>query len=227
MTCETKLTTFEVKFAADGAAGTFEGYAAVFGNLDSYGDVIQKGAFKETLRDWKRSKRLPPMLHQHAGGFFGGADDLLPIGKWTSMVEDDTGLLAEGKLINLDTERGKGIYGAMKEGVLDGISIGYVAKEWALGTKPEEPRRTLKKIQLVEASIVTLPANDKARVSAVKSAADIRTIRDFESFLRDVGKFSHAAAKDIALHGFKASEPRDEDEADLLALVRRNIATLT
>lgn len=215
----------EVKFDSGGATGTFEGYGAVFGNVDAYGDVIQKGAFKDTIRDWKKQKRLPPMLVQH-GGWMMSDSDGLPIGKWEAMEEDDTGLRVEGRLINLDTERGKGIYGAMKEGVLDGMSIGYRAKEFALGTKPDEPRRTLKKIDLMEVSVVTFPANGAARVAAIKSAVGITTIREFEDFLRDAG-FSNARAKAIASHGFKGSEPRDEDGAGAIAaILRRNIETL-
>jgi hypothetical protein len=42
-----------------------------------------------------------------------------------------------------------------------------------------------------------------------------------------VGGFSNAAAKAIASGGFKASDPRDEDEADIVARLRRNIAVLT
>lgn len=213
----------EVKFSDDAAkSGTFEGYGAVFGNVDAYGDVIQKGAFKETLRDWNKSKKLPPMLVQH-GGWMMTDMDALPIGMWEAMSEDDTGLHVKGRLINLDTERGKTIHGAMKEGALDGMSIGYRAKEFSLGTKPDEPRRTLKKVDLMEVSVVTFPANGKARVSSVKNAGMVKTIREFEEFLRDAG-FSHAQAKAIASSGFKAS-PRDED--DLAAMLRRNIAALS
>lgn len=201
----------EVKFAGDGdPVGSFEGYGAVFGNVDSYGDVIQKGAFRDTLKEWKKSKRLPPMLVQH-GGWMMTDMDALPIGKWEEMDEDDTGLRVKGRLINLDTERGKNIHGAMKEGVLDGMSIGFRAKEFSLGTKPDEPRRTLKKVDLVELSVVTFPANGEARVDGVKASADIKTIREFEDFLRDVGGYSHAAARSIAAGGFKATDPRDED----------------
>jgi HK97 family phage prohead protease len=216
----------EVKFAAEeGKVGEFEGYGAVFGNVDAYGDVIQKGAFKDSLKEWEDRKTLPPMLSQH-GGWMMTDMDAIPIGRWEAMSEDKTGLHVKGRLINLDTERGKTIYGAMKEGVMDGMSIGYRAKEFALGTKPDEPRRTLKKIDIVELSIVTFPANGKARVSAVKSAG-IKTIREFEEFLRDEGNFSHAAARAIAAGGFKAADPRDEDDADAIAaLLRRNIETL-
>lgn len=208
------MDRLEFKFAADEVSqtGEFAGYGAVFGNVDSYGDVIAQGAFKGTLSEWRKQKSLPPMLVQH-GGWMMTDMDALPIGKWTAMSEDETGLKVEGRLINLDTERGKTIYGALKEGVLTGMSIGYRAKKFTLGTKPEEPRRKLEAVELMEVSLVTFPANGLARVSSVKSAGDIRTIRDFEDFLRDVGKFSNSAAKAIAARGFKASDPRDEDEA--------------
>jgi len=219
------LARMEVKFATDAAAaGTFSGYGAIFGNLDFNGDVILKWAFKETLKIWRQNKSLPPMLVQHGG--FGGMDEIA-VGKWTAMAEDDTGLAVEGKLINLDTERGRTIYGAMKENVLDGLSIGFRAVDFALGSKPDAPRRTLKKIDLVEVSIVQMPGNGLARIRDVKSAARIKTIREFEERLRDEFDFSHAQAKAIATHGFRAMEPRDEATATEAAkLIRRNIDIL-
>jgi HK97 family phage prohead protease len=223
------MERLEFKFASDDVdakTGEFAGYGAVFGNVDSYGDVIAPGAFKATLRDWGKEKKLPPMLLQH-GGWMMTDTDALPVGKWTRMEEDDTGLRVEGRLINLDTDLGKRVYGAMKEGVLDGMSIGYRAKKFTLGTKPEEPRRKLDAVDLFEVSLVTFPANGKARVSAIKSHVDIKSIRDFEAFLRDVGGFSHAAAKSIAAGGYKASDPRDEDGAEIAALLRRNVELLS
>lgn len=222
------MDRIEVKFAVnevDAQAGEFSGYGSIFGNEDLVGDVVVKGAFRQTLKDWKKAKKLPSMLFQH--GSWGMGMENLPIGVWTEMEEDDKGLKVKGRLINLDTERGKSIYGAMKEGVLDGLSIGYKAKEFAWGTKPGEPYRTLKSVDLTEVSLVTIPANPAARVEAFKGAAGIKTIRDFEDFLRDAGGFSHSAAKAIASRGFKAAEPRDEDGADLVALLRRNIETLS
>lgn len=221
------MEQLEVKFATEGvsAKGEFSGYGAVFGNVDGHGDVIRPGAFKTTLADWKKTGKLPPMLLQHGG--WGMTDsDQMPIGKWMQMAEDDKGLQVTGKLINMDTERGKTIYGALSEGVLDGLSIGYHARKFELGAKPDEPRRTLISVDLIETSIVTFPANGKARILAVKAALGITSPREFERFLRDAGGFSHAQAKAIAASGFKASDPRDEDEADLAAALRRNIAIL-
>lgn len=217
------MQRFEVKFDAAGVdekTGTFEGYGAAFGNVDSYGDVIVKGAFKGSLKEWKKAKSLPPMLVQH-GGWMMTDMDALPIGKWEEMEEDDTGLRVKGRLINLDTERGKNIYGAMKEGVLDGMSIGYRAKEFIYGTKPDEPRRTLKAIDLVEVSVVTFPANGLARVDAVKAGS--LTERDLERMLtRDAG-LSRSIAQRLMAGGYEAVKAmRDAGDGleDVAALLR-------
>jgi|HubBroStandDraft_6_1064221.scaffolds.fasta_scaffold223090_2 HK97 family phage prohead protease len=217
---ERKASAFEYKFVeGDGAsAGAFEGYGSVFNNEDDGGDVMLPGAFEKTLNAHNAANSMPKMLLNHGsmgGAMFGGNDPMadLPIGKWTKMAEDSHGLQVKGRLISLDTERGKNIYGAMKEGELSGLSIGYRAKDFIRGTKPNEPRRQLKAVDLIEVSPVTFPMNARAGINVVKSARDITTIRDFENFLRDVGGFSNAAAKAIAACGYKAftSEPRDED----------------
>jgi HK97 family phage prohead protease len=216
------MQRFEVKFDAAGVdqkTGTFEGYGAVFGNVDSYGDVIAKGAFKATLRDWKKAGSLPPMLVQH-GGWMMTDMDALPIGKWEAMEEDDTGLRVTGRLINLDTERGKQIYGAMREGVLDGMSIGYRAKEFVIGTKPEEPRRTLKAVELVELSVVTFPANGKARVDAVKTEGLSR--RELERRLTQDAELPRSVARQLMAGGFEAIKTMQDagEEGDLTDLAR-------
>jgi HK97 family phage prohead protease len=216
----------EVKFASD-KSGVFSGYGAIFGNVDSYGDVIEKGAFKETLRAWEDKGKYPPMLLQHGGGMFGGtADDLLPIGKWTSMEENSKGLKVEGELFALNTERGQYIYEGLKAGALDGMSIGYRTIKFRNGTKQGEPRRFLEQLDLMELSVVTFPANDKARVGAVKS---ISTIREFEDFLRDAGGFSVSQAKRIASSGFKSIDAtRDAGDGQQVGeSIDRLIATLT
>ena len=184
----------EVKLAPPEAGMTFSGYGAVFGNVDSYGDVIQPGAFADTLAAAQKSGQWPAMLLQH-GGWGMGAEDMTPIGIWTSFSEDGVGLKVEGKLA--DTPRGREAYALLKmepRPAIDGLSIGYIPKEWSQRSKPEEPRRTLKKVDLLEVSLVTFPANGKARVSAVKSLEDIASLADAEAFLREVGGLSKSQA---------------------------------
>jgi HK97 family phage prohead protease len=220
----------EFKFAGDAADGTFSGYGAVFGNVDAYGDVIEKGAFKETLRDWKGKKKLPPMLEQH-GGWGMTSKDYTPIGLWTSMAEDDVGLKVEGKLA-IETSRGKDIYALMKmtpRPAIDGLSITYIPKSFELGTKPDEPRRKLKKVELLELGIVTFPANDRALIEDVKSGAGDITERDLERLLtRDAG-LSRSEAQVVINQGFKSLKAMRDAGGELQQLadaLTRNIAIL-
>lgn len=175
----------EVKFSdASAEEGTFSGYGAVFGNIDSHGDIIEKGAFKTSLREWEAKGKLPKMLLQH-GGFFGPVDDMLPVGKWTSMEENSKGLKVEGKLFALNTDRGALIYEGLKSGELDGLSIGYKAKKHRMGTKPKDPTRWLDELDLKEVSIVTWGSNDRALVSQVK-ALEIFNPRELERDLKTI-----------------------------------------
>lgn len=207
----------EVKFAKDSDdTMTFSGYGAVFDNVDSYGDVIVKGAFVDTLARAKTANDWPAMLLNH-GGWGVTSDDQVPIGIWTAMEEDDIGLRVEGKFA--DTARGREAYALLKmtpRPAINGLSIGYIAKEWEMRSRPEEPRRTLKKVDLLEVSLVTFPANPKARVQGVKSGL---TVRDAERALRDVG-FSQTEAKAILAEGFKAAQ-RDADDGDALDAFNR------
>ena len=145
----------------------------------------------------------------------------MPVGGWTSLEEDDVGLKVEGVLA-VGTQRGKDTHALLTmkpRPALNGLSIGYRAKEFALGTKPTEPRRTLKKVDLIEVSLVTFPANDKARLASVKGEHDIRKL---ENALRDAG-LSRSQAKAVLAGGFKAIALRDAAAGDdeLVALLKR------
>lgn len=215
---------FEVKFSADESkVGTFSGFASVFNNKDFGGDVVAPGAFADTLAEWGRKGKLPPLLLQH-GGWGSSVDDMLPIGKLTSAVEKSKGLAVEGELFALNTERGQYVYEGMKAGALDGMSIGYSVKEVVNGTKPTEPRRLLKKIDLIEISVVTFPMNDKARISTVKSFDEFRSLADIEGYLRDAGGFSRKQAAGLISRIKALSPPRDaEDELDAMVAQARSL----
>ncbi len=219
----------EVKLAPTETAGmTFEGYGAVFGNVDSYGDVIQPGAFADTLAAAQKTGTWPAMLLQH-GGWGMGSDDMTPIGIWTGLSEDGVGLKVQGKFA--DTVRGREAYALLKmdpRPAIDGLSIGYIPKEWSQRSKPEEPRRTLKKVDLLEVSLVTFPANGKARVSSVKSLDEIASLADAEAFLREVGGLSKSQAVAF-ISRVKAAAGRSEpdDTADLIAALKRRGAAFS
>ncbi len=226
----------ELKFAeGEGAAPmSFTGYGAVFGNVDSYGDVIDPGAFAAYLSDVKSGKRpWPSMLSQH-GGLGLTSEDMTPIGVWTDLAEDGHGLKVAGQLA--DTPRGRELHTLMKMSprpAIDGLSIGYIPKEWEPRSRPEDPKRRLKRIDLVEISPVTFPANGKARVAAVKSIEDIETIRDAEELLCTKGFSKTEAVALIArIKGAMPGDPAGtkggpgDPVAEVAALLRRNVAAL-
>lgn len=217
-----QLHDVEVKAAA-GGEGTFSGYGSVFNNLDAAGDVIKPGAFKQTLKEWKKGKgKWPKMLLQHGGGFFGGAAiDGIPIGQYTHMEEDGKGLKVDGRLFALDTDRGRLIYDGLKSGELDSLSIGYMVREYIAGTKADEPRRTITNIDLWEVSVVTFPANDKAIITDVKSLSTEQK-REFEEAFRDGGLSRADSLKAVSIlskllqrdAGAPSITPRDEVVTD-------------
>lgn len=152
--------TQEMKFLAEplhtiDADGVFDGYASLFGVADLGKDVVMPGAFAESLR--KRDARAVRLLWQH--------DPAMPIGRWLSIAEDRRGLRVRGKL-NLAVERARDIHALMREGAVDGLSIGFRV-ERARAERPTGLRR-LEKLDLWEISVVTFPMLPGARVESVK-----------------------------------------------------------
>lgn len=231
----------EVRFADDGTRGEFSGYASIFGNKDAYGTSFAKGAFKRTLREWEDRGKYPPMLLQHGAGFLGGADDDVPIGKYTHMEENSKGLKVEGKLFALGTDRGQYLLEAMREGALDGLSVAFFPRKFEAGTKPDQPRMTYTDVDLREVSVVTFPANDRARIGNVRSMT-VGELRDLEMALRDAELSRATAATAVAVFktwlqrdaGAPINLPRDEDRpaptattADVLTALRRLRGTVS
>jgi HK97 family phage prohead protease len=207
----------------------FKGYGAVFGNVDSYGDVIEQGAFSKTLKEARKSGNYPSMLLQH-GGWGMSAQDLMPVGVWDTLEEDEKGLANEGILAA--TQRGIEAYTLMKmkpRPAITGLSIGYIPRKFTMGTKPEEPRRKLHEVELIEVSLVTFPANGKARVTSVKSVCDF-TEREFEQLMQDAG-LTRKDARVILTHGFrqlKAMQDAGSAELDdIVAAIKGNTQILT
>lgn len=216
----------EVKFAESDAAVEmeFSGYGAVFGNVDKGGDMIMPGAFAEYLSTARKSGGWPAMLSQHGAMGFT-SEDLMPVGLWTDMAEDGHGLKMTGVLA--DTQRGVDHYKLLKmkpRPAITGLSIGYIAKEAIPRTRPEEPRRTLKRIDLVEVSLVTFPMNGLAVVNSVKSVDELETMSDLEGHLREVCGMSKSEAKTF-ISRVKGTDRRDVDDEskelnDLLSTLR-------
>ena len=193
-----EVRSFALQIKATGDDGTVEGYGSVFGVRDNYDDVIAKGAFMDSLKSHKAAGTMPAMLWQH--------DADKPIGVWTEMVEDEKGLRIKGQLA-METVKGKEAHALLKMGALNGLSIGFMSKEWAYDRETEV--RTLTAIDLWEVSLVTFPANEKARVTNVKSADEMATPKDAEKALRDAG-FSKSEATAFVSRVMRMGEVRSD-----------------
>jgi len=183
--------------------GEFTGYGSIFGNKDSYSDIVEKGAFEKSLASWRERGRLPAMLWQH--------NMSEPIGVYTKIIEDENGLYVEGRLLINDDPLAKRAHAHMKAGSLTGFSIGYSLVDYEYDKGKEA--YLLKEIDLWEVSLVTFPANDQARLSEVKSAfkrGETPSPKIVEKSLRDVG-FSQSQAKAFMSKGYSGINQRDVD----------------
>lgn len=189
------LPLFETRATSQ---GVIEGYASTFGGIDSYGDTIQPGAFATSLE----SGKMPLMLWMH--------DRNAPIGRWLEMREDSRGLYATGQL-NMETTKGREAYAHLRDRDISGMSIGYQLPAGAVDI--QDGVRVLKSIDLIEVSIVSMPADDRARVLTVKHGKP-GTLRELQHALQEMG-FSRREAASIAQKGFDglADESSEINEA--------------
>lgn len=192
----TKHRAFDLEVRSAKDDGTFSGYGSVWGVVDTYREVVAPGAFAESIGTLADKGRKLPVLWQHR------TDE--PIGQWDALREDDHGLYGEGTLWTDDAPKARVALRGLRSNAVTGLSIGFYVREDSFD---EVKRiRTLKKVDLVEVSIVTNPANDEARVDTIKAAlaaGDMITEREFGRLLRDRG-FSRSEADEIADVGFKA-----------------------
>jgi HK97 family phage prohead protease len=188
---ETKRVAFKIKTDSITEEGMFEGFASTFDtNPDSYGDVIEKGAFLETIKNGGRNKTGIPILWQHH------SDE--PIGKWVKLEETDEGLKVVGKL-TLGVEKADEARLLMKDDVIKALSIGFTTKRVEFQEEEgEDTIRILKEIELWEISPVTFPAKITALITDVKSIEDSRTERDLEKALKSTGLSKKVAQAVVA-----------------------------
>lgn len=210
VTREVRSYALEIKANDD---GTIDGYGSVFSVIDNYDDTIAKGAFMKSLAAHKAAGTMPAMLWQH--------DSDKPIGIWTEMVEDEKGLRVKGQLA-LETILGKEAQTLLKMGAINGLSIGFVSRQWQYDKDTDI--RTLLEVDLWEVSLVTFPANTSARVTSVKAAdaGQIQTVRQAEKALRDAGFSDDAAKAFVAQIKRVVLDERDAHKATAQALAAAN-----
>lgn len=215
------LSLTDVQLEMEDERGVFAGYASKWGGVDSYGDTIQPGAFKESL-----SKAMPKMFWNH--------EWTMPIGKWTVAKEDSVGLFVKGELTP-DLGQADDVYSALKHGTLDGLSIGGFLKAGDY-TETDTGRVIHKWTSLMEISPVVFPADNSARIDlqSVKSI-DFETLlpeckseKEIERLLRDagLGKWEAMAIVSRVRAIVKGSDSQQDAQADQTALILERIQKL-
>jgi len=194
--------TLPANFKTASDDGTLSGHASIFGNLDSQGDVVEKGAFREILTN---ENGQIPMLWQH--------NSREPIGV-AAVREDFKGLAFDGRLVLADP-LAVSARAHVKAGSVRGVSVGYdVLKD---GARFVDGVRHLIALKLYEISLVTFAANPLARVEAMKSRGDL------EQAAREWG-LSKSQARRLAHAGWPAISAVDPDE-DLDREIERILST--
>jgi len=178
---------FEIKGDDVKSDGSFIGFGSTFGGKpDSYNDVVVAGAFANTIKNGGRSGNGVAMLWQHRSGE--------PIGVWEQLEENKRGLKVHGQL-TLGVQKADEALKLLKSGAIKGLSIGFDTVESEVKNPDAEwdkRIRLLKEIDLWEISLVTFPANTRAKITSVK---EMRTERDLEHYLRESGTLSKSAAQ--------------------------------
>lgn len=165
-----EIKTFSLKVNDVDSKGNIRGYASTFGNVDLGFDIVDKGAFKKSI---KENNGKFPILADH--------NPSKQIGWNLRAEEDEFGLYVEGQ-IDLNVQDGREKYSlaktALEIGAKMGLSIGYMT----IKAEPDREKpmvRRLKELKLFEYSIVTFPMNTEAMVTGAKSLVGI----DKASFL--------------------------------------------
>jgi HK97 family phage prohead protease len=171
------IQNIEFKFDEE-KAGSFSGYASVFGGVDAYGDTIIAGAYKKTIANRSRPVQL---RWNHYGDV---------IGKWTRIEEDEKGLYVEGELTP-GHSKAQDVYALLKHGAISGLSIGYRPVKYE---ENDNGGYDLKEIELVEISVVESPADNAAHVADIKNLDEAKSYKEIEAYLRDAHNLSRSEA---------------------------------
>ena len=164
---------------------TVTGYLASFGDVDSDGDIIQKGAFTKTLAEsWKNGRTRIKYLLDHK------TDNV--VGVFTKLEEDDKGLFYEAKIAT--HTKGEDYYRMVKDGVVDQHSIGF----YTLQHKKEGKHRVITEVKLIEGSGIQFrAANYNTPITSVKSEQEVFDMISKLEYALKNGSYSDETMKEL------------------------------
>lgn len=183
--------------------GEFIAYASVFGNVDSYSDIVDKGAFTRTLNEWNDGGSTIPVLWGH-----DMHDPFANIGGVKSAEEDEHGLRVHG-VLDLDNPTAAQVHRLMTGRRTNRMSFAYAIRD---AEDDDNGVQHLKDLDLFEVSVVQVPANDLAEVTAVKAGADALAKAGRVLSARNLD--SLRSARDAIGNVIKAAEDTGDDAGD-------------
>lgn len=192
--------------------GWIEGYASTFGNVDSYNEVVDPGAYAKSVNE--RVPGLPLMVSHLAHG--GDANDV--IGEVTEAKEDGRGLWVHAELD--DSELAQKTREQVIEGTIGKMSVGYEMILWEVDRRESADLVRLKELKLMDVIVTMAPVNEEAVITAAKEVADaVRRQQHLEvSQIREMVDKLRGAAKELESLAVK-EEPEDTAEEDSKAAV--------
>ena len=159
---EHKYKSFELKAKEDNA-GMIAGFFSTYDETpDSYGDIIKPGAFTETIAKRKESGHPFPLCFNHDFSAIIGAVDV---------IEDtEKGPYIEAHF--LETEQAQDVRKMLQSGAIYQFSFAYDVLDADKPTDEQKAKgifNVLTKLEVFEISVVTVPANQNAVATEVKS----------------------------------------------------------
>lgn len=186
---------------ADSGKWIVEGYASVFGNVDSYGEIVERGAFTDWLKE--NMPRYPKMVWGH--------DWAMPLGPTLEAFEDDYGLFVRGELLP-EVQKAVEAHALIKSGAITDLSFGFAVQQDEYD--PKTGIRHLRKLAIYEWSPVLVGANNQAQITGAKSGVtDVKADGDFaEDPDADAKEDQEAAAAAAAAAGSGAAGEGTNDQ---------------
>ena len=193
-------------------SGIIEGYFSTYDKEpDSYGDIIEPGAFTETIKKREETGHPFPLCFNH--------DFSAVIGAVDSVKDTEKGPYIKAHF--LDTQQAQDVRKMLLSGAIYQFSFAYEVLDRRNPTKEEEKAgifNVLQKLEVFEISVVTVPANQNAVATEVKSAepetkAGKRNSKADEDVIRQIRDLAQSLLDED--DDTKPEEPdRDPEEAE-------------
>lgn len=201
---ESKVKAFASGKSAEAPHGGLEGYLAVYGNIDSDGEVFDKGTFAKSIREQINDGKGVPLMTRH---FRDGGDVGDAVGTIYAASEDEFGLYIKARFAS--TPDAQEVRTKAQEGIVRGLSVGFMPIRWEWekegGDEDGDMVLHFKEAKISEGTITLRPSNKEAHITAAK--ADAERLRKYDERLARIEE------QIATLNGTAKADDTDRDES--------------